>query len=571
MKTFFSDVNEKLFSSCEISSIGTVGTISLLHGRVAKILSFIGRALAYTSTRSYGCFLLSFAISSLLLNFGDVYFAEQTNVSVSTLVICAVLTLLSIPLLFFERPMCIALQDFPLTDKLFFDFLSIKRMRRSVEHAGIHPMAAVVIGLIPATLAFLFSMESVVLVLICAVVVSVAFATPEFSMILLLLFAPYLLYLEPAGTFFALLSLVTFVSFLIKVILGKRVFHLSAPDVVYFLFMLSLLVFGLVSGVDSADVLVICAALLSYFPISNLIVNRRLAECAKKAVIFSAVPVAVMAVVQFTVSKISSSGDGEIKAIFDSSAALTAFMLAGCAATFVYASERVHRWKKVAFFSIFILELAAIGMMLRPEPIIVFLLAGLTYPVLKSRSIPIDVLAIVLVLPYALVFIPDKALDAISEIFGLAEPLSEQFSSYRTMFSEFFDGVLLGADSAAPEGANTFIGLALGFGIFAVVLFVLLILIRLRHASYFRLYMRNSVLGATGEMAELSMITLLLYGAFFNIFADCSVLWLFVAVFGISAAALRTARKEYDDRIGYYDDSKSSESSALDVGVNRYN
>ena len=67
------------------------------------------------------------------------------------------------------------------------------------------------------------------------------------------------------------------------------------------------------------------------------------------------------------------------------------------------------------------------------------------------------------------------------------------------------------------------------------------------------------------------MITLLLYGAYYNIFADRTVLFVFVAMFGISAAVLRTAKQEYDDRMGYYDDSKSSESSALDVGINHYN
>ncbi len=571
MKPSFSDINKKLFSSCEISSIGTVGTMSLLHGRVAKFLNFIGRALAYTPARSYGCFLLSFGISALLLNLGDVYFTEQTNVSIATLIMCAALTLLSIPLLVFERPMCIALQDFPLTDKLLFDFLSIKRMRRNVSHVGVHPIAALVIGLIPATLSFLFSMELVFLALIMIIVVNVAFATPEFSMILSLLFVPYLLYLEPTGLFAALLSLVTFLSFVVKVILGKRVFNLSISDVLFFLFMLSVLVFGLASGAEAKSVLITCAALLGYFPISNLIVNRRLAECAKSAIVISAIPIAITALVQFIVMKVGSSPDGEISALFESSASLTAFMLASCAATFVYAVERSHRWQRAVCFSIFIVELSAVGIMMRPEPIIALLLTALAYPVLKSRNIPNDVLMLLLVLPYALMFVPGGVLDAVSDVFDLSVPLSEQFSSYRAMFSEFFDNLWLGCASSAPAGANTFLGLALGFGVFAVLFFGLLILLRLRHVSYFRLYMRNSVLGATGEMAVLSMITLLIYGAFYNVFSDYTVLSLFVAVFGISAATLRTARKEYDDIIGYYDDSKSSESSALDVGVNRYN
>ena len=168
-------------------------------------------------------------------------------------------------------------------------------------------------------------------------------------------------------------------------------------------------------------------------------------------------------------------------------------------------------------------------------------------------------------------FIPDVALDAVSDLFGLSVPLSVSFSSYRSMLSEFFDNVWIGAPAEAPIGANTPLGIALGYGICSVLLFAVLIVLKLRHISYFRLYTRNSILGATGEMTSLSMITLLLYGAYYNIFADCTVLFVFVAMFGISAAVLRTAKQEYDDRRGYYDDSKSSESSALDVGINHYN
>lgn len=571
MKQSFSDINEKLFSSCEISSIGTVGTMSLLHGRMAKFLNFIGRALAYTSARAYGCFMLSFGMFALLLNFGEVYFTERTDISVSLLVICGILLLLSIPLLIFDRPMCIAFQDFAPTDKLLFDFLSIKRMRRNVLHASVHPAAALVIGLIPAALSFLFSMETVILVLIALVIVSVAFATPEFSMILSLLFAPYLLFLEHGGVFFAILSLVTFLSFVLKVILGKRVFHLSLSDAVFFLFMLSVLIFGLLSDADTDAVLITSSVLLAYFPISNLIVNRRLAECAKTAVVISVLPVALSAVIEFIAIKAGKVTDGEISAFLGSSAALVAFMLAGGAATFVYAIERTRGWKRILYFSFFVLEIAAIAITMRPEPIIVCLLSLLAYPILKSRFVPIDILALLLLLPYALMFIPDVALDAFSDLFGLSVPLSVSFSSYRSMLSAFFDNVWLGAPAEAPIGANTPLGLALGFGIVAVILFAVLILLKLRHVSYFRLYTRNSVLGATGEMTALSMITLLLYGAYYNIFADCTVLFIFVAMLGISAAVLRTAKQEYDDRMGYYDDSKSSESSALDVGINHYN
>lgn len=564
-------MNEKLFSSCEISSIGKVGTMSLLHGAPAKLLNFIGRALAYTEARAYGCFLLSFGIASLLLNFGSLYFTEATELSVSTLIICAALVVLSIPLLVFARPMCIALQDFPLTDMLFFDFLAIKRMRRNVSYTGINPIAASVIGLIPATLAYLFSMEIVILTLIMLVVVNVAFATPEFSMLISLLFFPYIMFLEPSGVICALLSLLTFLSFATKVIIGKRVFNLSLCDVLMFLFMLSLLVFGLVSGESARGVLVTCSVILSYFPISNLIVNRRLAECAKKALIFSAIPIAVSAIVEFIISKADSSRGGEITSVFEESASLVAFLLASLVLAFVYASERTHRHHKIIYFSVFVLEAVALGVMTRPESIIVVLLAGVAYPILKSRKIPIDVLAILVLLPYAIFLVPSSLLDRVSDAFGLTVSLTDEITVYRNMFSELSENLWLGVGPDSIIGANTFLGLTLGFGVFSVLLFSLLILLKLRHVSYFRVYMRNSDLGPTGEMAALAIVTLLLYGVFYNIFSDYTVVSLFVALFAISSAALRTARREYDDRMGYYDDSSSSDSSALDVSVNSYN
>ena len=566
MKPSFSDINEKLFSSCEISSIGRVGTMSLLHGRIAKALNFIGRAFAYTQTRAYGCFLLSFGLLTMLMNIAEVYFTETGDVALSTLIICASLMLIAIPLLLFERPMCIAMQDFPLTDKLFFEFLSIKRMRRSVTHVGIHPVAAFVFGIIPSGLAHFFSIESVIVVLVMLIVVNVAFTTPEFSMLLSILFFPYVMYFESSGTIVALISVVTLLSFVIKVIVGKRVFHFSIYDVFFFLLTVSVLTFGLLSGAQTSEMLVTAAILFGYFPISNLIVNRRLAECAEKSVIVSAVPMVVVSMIE-----IIAEGDLSPEALFDSSETLVAFMLVSAAATFAYTFGKARGGENAFCFVLFVLEFAVISISMRPEAILAILISAVSYLVLRSRQVPSDFLLLLLVLPYALFFLPGAWLDAVSDLFRLEAPLSETVGSYRDLLIEFFDNVWVGGSGiGVVSGTNTLLGLGFGFGIFSVLLFGLLVLIRLRHVSYFRTYMRNSPLGATGDMATLSIVALLSYGAFYNLFSDRVVLSLLVAVFAVSAAALRTAKKEYDDRMGYYEDSGSSESSAIDVGVNHY-
>ena len=66
MSSKFSSLNDKLYKSVEISSIGTVGTVRLLKGKAAKLLNFIGRSFAYSSTRSYGSFILSFGLMGIM-------------------------------------------------------------------------------------------------------------------------------------------------------------------------------------------------------------------------------------------------------------------------------------------------------------------------------------------------------------------------------------------------------------------------------------------------------------------------------------------------------------------------
>ena len=117
MKKSFFRVNERLFASKEV---GGMGNVNFLRGKFVRGINILGRCLSYSSTRSYGCFLLSFGIMSLLLGLGEYYFYSQSQVASTSLLISLAIALVAIPLLVFDKPMCIAVQDFPVTDRIFF-------------------------------------------------------------------------------------------------------------------------------------------------------------------------------------------------------------------------------------------------------------------------------------------------------------------------------------------------------------------------------------------------------------------------------------------------------------------
>ena len=178
-------------------------------------------------------------------------------------------------------------------------------------------------------------------------------------------------------------------------------------------------------------------------------------------------------------------------------------------------------------------------------------------------------------LPMALLLLPNSALDKISEYFEVAA-FSDRISGYKESLEVFFDnswlGIGMGADAymnaaISDTGGvfNTPLAIAVEFGGIVFVLLTILLLMRLRHISYYRLYIRNSLVSVSCELTAVAIVTMIALGSFENIFSDLLVHYLFWIVFGISSAALRTARREHADLLGYYGDSSSSESAALDV------
>ena len=96
-----------------------------------------------------------------------------------------------------------------------------------------------------------------------------------------------------------------------------------------------------------------------------------------------------------------------------------------------------------------------------------------------------------------------------------------------------------------------------------------MLVLRLAHISYYRTYVNASAVKGADNTVTLVMLALLIFGVDFYVFSDNTVFYLFWAVFAICTATLRTAKKEYDDRLSYYGDSRSADASVIDVHIQK--
>lgn len=574
LKSGFSKFNERLFSEKEISGIGRIGTVKLLKGNVAKVLNFIANMFSYTSTRAYGFFLLAFGFSSLFTQLAQHYFVAEYRTTVLSLIIGASITLLSVPFLVFDKPIALAMQDNAITDYLFFEFLLIKRAHRNYNGITVPHLVAILFGVALSALTLVLPLQYIIIFGLLIILSLFALATPEFAMIVMLLFIPYVSFFSSrTDLIFVISAAILLVSFFTKVVVGKRVFNLDIYSILTFLAIIFIIISGATAGGAALNkALVISLLLLASVAISNLIVNRRIADCSVKAIVFSSIPVSILSVIEYIIENPWRQGDSlsdGVAVFFSFPIALSAFLTVTAFLSLTLFLEKKLKYKKVFYFATSTVEFLILIMLMQPSVWLAIILAAVSGMVLIYKKLPYDLLFIVSFIPIAILLIPAEILDTVSDIFHITPSFSEKLSGYSESFGSFCENLFLGVGRGGAETVNTPLGVGLEFGAVVLFVFVLMLILRFRHLFYCRHYIRNSLTYTSTNTATVSLVALVSMGFDAYIFADASILLLFSVIFAIGTSTVRIARREYNDRFEYYGDSRSSESSAVDISISK--
>ena len=475
-----------IFSSKSVIGIGLARKLFKNSARV--FLSNLSDSFVYTSTRTYGTALLSYGIASIIVYFARFYM-EMTASAVYWMLGLG-LAAFGVLLLCFDKPMCIALQEFPVTDFLFFEFFSIRRLNKKDGVRQIPQSLGILFGVIPAAASAFLDPLYVLLALVFFAFVISSFVTPEFPLIFGLLIAPYLSPLRDTGLMLALLAVLSYVSYMRKVAIGKRVYNFSIYDAVAFLFIAFIIVGGIVRG-DMVNSLVISALTLAYVPTSNLIVNRRLADCAVNTIIISSVPIAIIGIVDHVLFSFGIGFLGEAL-IFSSFNAYIAYMLVATAfsvSSFLASKKTRH---KLICASVSVLHVVAIVFSACVEIWIAVAISVVAYLIIEAPRAKKEILVVLLLIPYLLLFLPNGAVDSVYAFLGMKSTWTETVIAWRESVSSFLLNPIFGAVTDGARNSNLFLSLLGSFGAPAAALILSFFLLSASHMSSYSLKLRNS-------------------------------------------------------------------------------
>ena len=555
---------KSLFDSISIRGAGT--SIRFIKNIASKTVGALSEKFVFTSARSYGAMGLAYGLMSLFLYFGKNYYLNIAEPSPASLIIGIVFSLISVPLIFFDKPICTFLQDFFLTDFIIFEFFAIKRMDKSDAVPGVPILPAAVIGFVPALLGLFIQPLYVLAVVGLAVFVSIAIVTPEFPIIFTFLVAPYLSPIPDTGLVLACLSLLSFISFALKVAMGKRAYNFEIYDALFFILSIFFIIGGAVNN-DIANSLVMVALTFAYIPISNIIVNRRLADRAVSALIVSSLPISLFSLVVYILS-IFGKAEFDAAVVFASTDSYAAFLFLAFVFSCCFAKEKKNRIKKVVYFAVAVLHFVNIIFAWNIGLWLSTLMSLLAYLIIRTKNQRKEFLLLLLALPYLLFLLPDGFFEKISEFFNITPSFGEMFGEWSVGLEIFRENLLFGVGFGTKTPlANAFLAIGMNFGLVVLAIIVVIFIMRLIQLSEYGIYMRNSLLSLITRAGALAIFGIFAMGMYIDVFSDITIYLIFISIFGILSASLRISKSEYLDHLSYYGDQRSADSSDINIRI----
>ncbi len=264
------------------------------------------RLLHRIPARALGLFLFSFGLGLLFIYiFGERIFNTPPQ-PIGNFISAVVGLVAGVALIPFGESVSELFFDSHLLNFLFCDLLLMKRPRMILPSFSTAPaffcgLASVVLGLSLSFCSLLVSGAMLWGILFLATFICCTLASPEFCLVLTALIVPFLSFADHPTLITAALSGLILLSFLYKVMRGKRILVFNLPDFL----VLALALLYLLGGFNAVSAsfykgegIVFALLILIYFPAANLLRNRRTLYHTVVALLISNVAVSVYGIYQ---------------------------------------------------------------------------------------------------------------------------------------------------------------------------------------------------------------------------------------------------------------------------------
>lgn len=567
---FFRYITEK--TSFKKSKLFLVRQVE--QNRILRLISRFMASLFHTPLRSFGMFFLAFGV--FLVTASLISPAKyQTETQVLTWAIAAVLVLCALLLLFSQKTLAETIRDSRFCSAVIFKILGSRQNTIDQEiSVRTSDALAFVCGIVFALPTLFLPTPTVLLIYTLTVLGYLTLLTPESGLVLLLFLIPFC---TNEFLFYSLAFIL--LTFLCKVLLGRRTIHFNRMDYPITLFLLALLICGSVSArpIDSIKTSLFYAFLLcGYFLITNLIKAAPWLHRCIFALSLSAFVTAFYEIVRYFLGKASerwphqdilSTLSGRLHSTFSTPSALAQYLVLVLPLLFSLFLLQLKESKKRPWaIAAFLIVCVSLVLTWTEGAWLAALVACALLCLFAGKHCRIFLCSLVLAFSISLPFLPKVFLTHLTSIFSLSDSLSpyrlrifqSSIDNLRHFwhtgiglgdeaFSSYYAHIFPIGSEATSHSHQLFLQIWVCLGIIGFLLFAWLLI------YFFRIFtlLQKSLTKTPHEQTRLislaffcSLCALLVFGLTDYVFYEPRIFFLF---FGIGALLVSMQRVYYQE------------------------
>lgn len=539
------------------------------------VTSFIKRC----RLRVYAMFFLSGGIYTFLIALIKRFSLQGGEWSISHIFFSLFLCALSVPLFFSDKKLSEVLQDSILTRTLLFSAMGLSARDIKNEGAPRGKMnIAFLLGLALGVSTYLIDPFVIALGTVGIAAACFTMISPEFAVIAILFFVPFLVILPHPSIILAAMVLLATFSLLVKMLRGKRIVRFEKLDIIVLIFMAAELLGGLVSfggGSSLKSSLIYTCFILGYFLIVALMRTRKWLSRAVGSLMTSSAIVAAYGIYQYVTGNIETTWldtemfsdiQGRACSTFENPNMLALYLVMIFPIAFASVRSSKSRGDALKRLGVCALLLGCTVLTWSRGAWLGVAFAMILFMLIVSHKTISLFVAGVFALPFLPAILPSSIWNRLSSIGNLADTstsyrvniwkgtfsmLSDFWGSGigvgQSAFSQVYPSYSLAAIERAPHSHNLYLQILTELGIGGLVLFVLLLIaFSMSNLNYMRTAKDTSVRLYTGA-AFCSILAALVQGMTEYVWYNYRVFFVFWVILGL-AVAFRRVGQENEER-----------------------
>lgn len=565
---------------------------------ILRIISRISLSLVTIPLRTLGSAVFSFGIYVAIIYTLRLFLPVISTVDASYAIIGIIACASAIPMLLSRDNIASAVGKSVILGTVFRELFGFREesfkqrtnMRKFVGNA------IILFGMLLGILTLIVHPLVIVSVIAAIVLVAIIFTSPEIGIIVALFSIPFLSFFEYSAMVLGFLVMLISLSFIVKLIKGKRILRFELIDFAVLFFGIIIFFSGTISagGIEGIkEVLITCELMLGYFLIVNLIRTETWIKRCIGTLVTSGTVVAIIGVVQYLAGAVSNKAwldtdyfydiKGRVVSVFDNPNILSIFLVMILPfSLYMLLKAYTGRAKLLGLISVVSIILCTVLTWSRGAwiaaiaSVVVFLL-------MYSKKTLRYILLGVFFVPFGSFFLPNAVVRRFASIGDIADS-STMYRVYtwkgslRMLGDYFFSGIGYGMNAyqeiypqyayagieSAEHSHSLFLQIIIGTGIIGLIAFaIVLFLFTQMNLEYIKDTKDTS--GRLIVIAALcSVMASLVFGLFDYTWYNYRIFFIFWTVIAIACACVRIGREEERRRLGNTA-SKLYDLSSLDI------